>query len=189
MRPKRRQWKPLLVAIGLGMLAGGRVSADLPSADALFDALQRKTGDTVETDGSVWERAEALWAHADPGVAPVEDLLVPLEHHPDGTVKTILRAESARMPPGGCVRARGVYVESYDENKSLFRIIETDRCIFDSRGNRALGLGKVRLQHRGLRVEGTNVLWISGEQLVKIFVSPEVRIQGEMIDLTPGRNP
>lgn len=91
---------------------------------------------------------------------PAEDMVIPLESHPDGSVKMDAAAERAQIfEKEGLVWCGGVIVREYDMNGSVKMELSADNCVVD-RGTKsgwlegcAVGTyGNTRLEGRGIYV-------------------------------------
>ncbi|MBN1511528.1 MAG: hypothetical protein JXB13_05895 [Phycisphaerae bacterium] len=129
-----------------------------------------------------WAAAETLWNEEDPSASPIDNLALPLEHHENGAVRTLLRADHALVPPRGLIRATRVTTEWFDQDRRPMGVIKADRCLYDRQQQRGVCLGSVQLERQGLSMQGSNVLWISSEQLVKVFSDAQVRFNRKRID-------
>lgn len=120
----------------------------------------------------------AAWAQTvDPAAMPVENMSLPIAHHPGGQVRAMLKAVQALLPANdsGYVRAKDVVVELYDPAGQLEGIFITDSCIYDRKTESGYCEGKVRIERRGVHITGTNMVWNLSSRSAKILSQPEVR--------------
>lgn len=131
-------------------------------------ALKALSDDSCEDLIKLWEETK------DSDVTPIENLALPLESHANGRVKTLLRARYALVPVEGVVRGSGILVERYDSAGRLDCIIAADSCIFDRETERGYCEGNVRIERKGVRVTGVNMVWRVKEQGAKILSDAKV---------------
>ena len=127
------------------------------------------------------EREQALveaWGQAiDARAIPVENMSLPIAHHPNGRVRAQLQAGRALLPAedSGYVRATNVVIQLYSPTGLLEGIIVTENCFFDRAISSGYSEGRVRLEQRGLRIQGVNMVWNLDQGSAKILSQPEVR--------------
>jgi hypothetical protein len=153
----------LLAGRATGAPAAGAAPA---GTNALLTAAERERA-LVEA----WSQA------ADPRAMPVENMTLPVAHHPNGRVRALLRAGRALIPAAdsGYVRAQDVVIELYSEAGLLEGILVAENCFFDRATSAGYSEGKVRLEQRGVRIRGVNMVWNLEANSAKILSQPEVR--------------
>jgi hypothetical protein len=121
---------------------------------------------------------EAWRQAADPNALPVENMTLPVAHHPDGRVRALLKAGKALIPAvdSGYVRAQDVVVEIFDNAGHLEGIFITDNCFFDRATSDGYCEGKVRIEQRGVRIFGVDMVWNLETRRAKILSQAEVRL-------------
>ena len=120
---------------------------------------------------------EAWHQEVDPKAMPVENMTVPIAHHPNGSVRALLKAGRALIPAtdSGYVRAQDVVIELYDMARVLEGIFIADNCFYDRATAAGYCDGKVRIERKGVHVKGVNMVWNLNDHSAKILTQPEVR--------------
>ncbi len=101
----------------------------------------------------------------------VSNLRLPLQRHPNGRVKELFLAKEAEMTPDGrFVVDGGLLLLLLDENGATNGIGRGASGFYDRGSNYAECIGPVSLELRskGVRLEGTNMVWNSAETLLRI---------------------
>ena len=101
----------------------------------------------------------------------VSNLRLPLQRHPNGRVKELFLAKEGEMTPDGrFVVDGGIVVLLLDENGATNGIGRGVRGFYDRGSNYAECIGPVSLELRtkGVRLEGTNMVWNSADTLLAI---------------------
>ena len=153
----------LLAGRATGAPAAGAAPA---GTNALLTAAERERA-LVEA----WRQA------ADPQAMPVENMSLPIAHHANGRVRAQLRAGRALIPAqdSGYVRAQDVVIELFSEAGLLEGVLVAENCFFDRATSSGYSEGKVRLEQRGVRIRGANMVWNLESNSAKILSEPEVR--------------
>lgn len=112
------------------------------------------------------EKAEIV-----PGVISKLDL--PLDHHPDGTIKTHLVAERAQAK-GAVVEIDGMTVTITTPTGVVETTIEADTCNFDKAQNLAQSDGPITLTHPDLTLTGTGFRWSSQDERIEVLSNVKV---------------
>ena len=153
--------------------AGEEAPAAAAAAPAEADPEAAVEGMSSESYGDLLK----LWGEtAESGATPIENLSLPLESHPNGRIKALLRADQALVPVEGVVRGKGVVVELYDRDGVLECLIIADNCIFDRATQRGYCKGTVRIERRDARITGEGMVWMVREQGAKILSKAKVRL-------------
>ena len=152
----------LLTAILLFLLA-----AETPAFDASA-WLKRRQQFTQEA-----ERLRAAYTNVVAQVKePAEDLFVPLEEHPDGSVKTGLSAKRAQIfIDEGLVWAKDVVLRQHDERRAETLRIEAEELVFDRKARRGWAEGPAKVTRGKTSFSGRNVFFSSEEEYVLSFES------------------
>ena len=156
-----------MVLLPAGRAAGAPASGAAPAAtNAVLTEAERERA-LVEA----WRQA------ADPRAMPVENMTLPVAHHPNGRVRALLRAGRALIPAqdSGYVRAQDVVIELFSEAGLLEGVLVAENCFFDRATSAGYSEGKVRLEQRGVRIRGANMVWNLESNSAKILSEPEVR--------------
>ena len=158
-------------AAAMLLLAGGASGA--PGAGAA------PAGTNAVVTAAARERAlvEAWSQAADPKAMPVENMTLPVAHYPNGRVRALLRAGRALIPAAdsGYIRAQDVVIEIYSEAGLLEGILVAENAFFDRATSAGYSEGRVRLEQRGVRIRGVNMVWNLDQGSAKILSQPEVR--------------
>ncbi|MDE0837874.1 MAG: LPS export ABC transporter periplasmic protein LptC [Kiritimatiellae bacterium] len=107
----------------------------------------------------------------------VEDLRVPLEHFPDGTVKTEVTAKRAKVSDTGALIASGLKVEFRNPDGSVHTTLKSKVCVFDRVNKRADSDDDVELIKDGIKITGTGFVWTSDDERIKIKNNVEVTLE------------
>jgi hypothetical protein len=101
----------------------------------------------------------------------VSNLRLPLQRHPNGRVKELFLAKEAEMKPDGRFEASGgILLLLLDENGATNGVARGVRGFYDRGSNYAECIGPVSLElyTKGVRLEGTNMVWDSSETILRI---------------------
>jgi hypothetical protein len=116
----------------------------------------------------------ARYGFAQAIVEPSHDVRLPIEHFEDGSVKTLLTAELATIPPKGEIQAEKVRVEFYDEKGNIVSVMTADKCNFNRVNGMITSDTDVRLENGDDVVTGTGMECNVGERTVKILSNVKV---------------
>lgn len=177
---KNRKGLPLTaLAVALALLAPrSALSAD----DAADVSVEKQIGDALI---AAWQAGDA----ADANATPMEGLSFPIDHFEDGTVRAQFSAEWALLPADEAefIRAKGVYVELYNEDGDVIGIYVAENCIFDRTTRVGYCDGPVRIEYnapgRNIRVDGIGMQWNLATRNAKILSEPKVTMAGIMGEL------
>ncbi len=150
--------RSLLVLLLAGVLRA-QEGAPTPTAEAMLKTLREAWRSTPDDDRAM----------------PVENMTLPLDHHPNLRVRALLKAGKALVPNEGFVRASDVVIELYDELGKLEGLFVADHCIVDRATSSGYCEGKVRIERMGVRITGVDMLWLMEERNVRILSQAEVR--------------
>jgi len=100
---------------------------------------------------------------------PIKDLSLPLEHFENGSIKTQLKADFARVPPNGIIEALKVKVEFYNENGDVEVLMLSDDCRYDRESGQASSESSVYLERTDVVITGTGFTWDGKEQVIRIL--------------------
>ena len=115
------------------------------------------------------EKAEIV-----PGIITQLDL--PLEHHPDGSIKTHLVAERAQTK-GALMEINGMKVEITTPAGVVETVIEADNCNFDRDQNLAQSDGPITLTHPDLKMTGTGFRWSAADERIEVLSNVRVELK------------
>ena len=99
---------------------------------------------------------------------PIENLRLPLEHHPDGTVKRQLTAAQAYVPDRGPIKARDVTMKGYRADGTLEMVVTADECTYHRDRGKVTSSSAVRAVTRGVLISGKGFEWDARTQTVTI---------------------
>ena len=171
-KPRTRVLRPLATGVMLAVgVAAGSEKAPAP-------APRPAAAQSVQSARAAEQTLIAAWTQTvDPEAMPVENMSLPIAHHPGGQVRALLKAVHALLPASDSdyVRARDVVIELYDPAGLLEGIFITDTCIYDRKTESGYCEGKVRIERRGVHITGTNMVWNLNNRSAKILSRPEVR--------------
>ncbi len=106
---------------------------------------------------------------------PAEDVVVPIETFPDGSVKSIIHANKAQyFLKEGLVWAEGVTARKYKKDGSLDTVIVARHCVVDRVAKAGWAEGRARVTHGKTVLDGEDVYFSSPEGYVKVFKSAKV---------------
>ena len=173
-KPKTLGLRPLAT----GLLLAVSLAAGSEKAPAPAPAPRPVAKPPVQNARAAEQSLIAAWTQAvDPAAMPVENMALPIAHHPGGQVRAMLKAVKALLPANdsGYVRGQDVVIELYDPTGLLEGIFITDTCIYDRKTESGYCEGKVRIERRGVHITGTNMVWNLNNRSAKILSRPEVR--------------
>ena len=110
--------------------------------------------------------------------APIADLRIPLDHWPDGKVKTQVFAASARMAEeGGRVDASRIRIETYRPDGTVENRVLARDCSFDREKGSAASDGDVHFEREGMLITGRGFVWNEAEERINILRDVRVVLQ------------
>ena len=109
--------------------------------------------------------------------SPAENVSVPLEVHPDGTVKSRLRAGRAYMfLDTGFIWGENIRVEQYrPDGKTVEGFLTADNCIVDRKSKSGWVQGNAHMDWDGTSIKGRGIYFSFGREFIKIFSQTEIR--------------
>lgn len=106
---------------------------------------------------------------------PADDVTVPVETFPDGSVKTLIFAKRAQyFLDTGLVWASGVVVKKFKSDGSLDGRIDADSCVIDRFSKSGWAEGPATVVHGNTTFKGEGVYFSSPESYVKVFHRSEI---------------
>jgi len=101
---------------------------------------------------------------------PAEDVTVPIETHPDGSVKSVVYAKKAQFfLDTGMVWAEGVVLRKFKKDGSLDVRIDAEQCVIDRWTKSGWAEGRAKVAQGDTVFTGSNVYFSSPEGYVKVF--------------------
>lgn len=108
-------------------------------------------------------------------VEPAEDVLIPIETFPDGSVKTSVHAAKAvYFLESGLVWGEDVKVSKLDRAGEIDTEITAKNCVIDREKKSCWAEGKAAIRHRGTSFTGENVYFSSPEGYVMVLKNSEI---------------
>jgi len=116
-------------------------------------------------------------------VEPAENVVIPVESHPDGSVKTTVVAERAQIfLQEGFVWAEGVEIRQFGADGVEESRIEAENCIIDRSTKSGWTEGCAYAKYKGeAELEGENLYFSAEEEYVKIFTNTVLRADGRIL--------
>lgn len=155
------------VALGVFLGVGATVfSAEDPVVERWFarhgDALWRPLAEK-------WPAAQAAMT------APVEKLVLPLDHYPNGRARAIFRAEKSQLLSDGLIYAEGVAVDLLTESGEPDGRLTAEGCLFDRTKKEGYCEGLVSVVKGSDRLKGRGMYFSIEAQFIKILSECEIR--------------
>lgn len=138
-------------------------------------------GDKADAqEGAASGRVENVVA-AIPTNAPIENIRIPVERWPDGTIKTQIHAASAQMPEeGGDVLADRLRIEMFTPSGALENLVLAKDCRYNRQNGQAFSEGSVHFEREGVLITGRGFQWNGTDEVVKITSNVRVVLQHNM---------
>ena len=111
--------------------------------------------------------------------SPAENLTVPIEHFPDGSVKATISARRAQVfLDSDYVWGEGVVVREYDADGKVELTLSAESCVVDRARKCGWAEGAAKASAHGqATVEGVGIYFSFSEEFVKIFSNAEIRFE------------
>ncbi len=108
--------------------------------------------------------------------SPAQNVTVPIEHFPDGSVKASVTARQAQFfMDKGLVWCEGLCVREFlVDGKTERGRVEAENCVIDRETRSGWAKGKVRAIYDKTTVEGDSVYFSFEEEFVKILVNSRI---------------
>lgn len=116
-----------------------------------------------------------------PAQEPIENLRVPVEYYPDGTLKTELFAERADVLADSTIAASGVTLQMFSTNAVVEATVKVVDVIFQRDQQIATSEKEVEMQHGVLRITGEGCIWNGTNGVLRILRRARVSFPSEMI--------
>lgn len=108
---------------------------------------------------------------------PIENLRLPIEHYPDGTVKTQLTAGLALMGSSGMMTASNVVFTLFRSDGSVDAVIHAEDCRYDKEAKTAESESSIRIERSGVTISGKGFEWRGDQERVRILSLAKVRFK------------
>ncbi len=108
---------------------------------------------------------------------PAENVVLPIEFHANGAVKSRLKAGKAFMfADTGLIWGEKIRVEQYREDgRTVEASLVADNCIIDRKAKSGWVEGNARMDWDGTSVSGRGIYFSFDREFVKIFSQTEIR--------------
>ena len=139
------------------------------AASAAFDSAEWLAKREMLTREA--ERLQAAYSNCLARVSEAaEDVVVPLETFPDGSVKSSVRAKRAQFfLDTGLVWAEGVTVKKLDDAGKVVAQIDATSCVIDRTTKSGWAEGPAKLRHGTTEFDGEGVYFSSPEGYVSVM--------------------
>lgn len=115
--------------------------------------------------------------------SPAENVSIPIETFPDGTVKSRVTAARAHMfQDSGYVWGEKVRVEQYKEGGKLYASLDAENCVVDRKTKSGWVEGAARMVYGDASVEGCGIYFSLTNEFIKIFSQSKIRTGHSGID-------
>ena len=115
---------------------------------------------------------------------PAIDVTVPVDAHPDGTVKTSIKAAKVQFfPETGLVWGEDVVVSMFSANGEIEAHVSAASCVVDRTSKSGWAPGRASVVYKGTEVCGESVYFSAEEEYVAIsrgakIVSSDMKLEG-----------
>lgn len=115
---------------------------------------------------------------------PAEDVAIPLEKYPNGTVKSRLKAKKAYMSiDTGFIWGEEIRVEQYKpDGKTIESYLTADNCILDRKTKSGWVEGNAHMDWEGTDIKGRGIYFSFDREFIKIFSQTEIRTKAFKLD-------
>lgn len=159
--------------------AGGCLAA----AILLLCAVRGRAGDKSDADRWLerppdegWRALAERWQPVKASMtSPVENLLLPLDHFPNGRVRAQLAAKKAQVFSDGIIFAEDVTVALFNDRGEPDGCLTAEGCIFDRSTKNGYCEGPVSMEKEGDRLKGRGMYFSFERQSIKILGDCEIR--------------
>ena len=127
-------------------------------------------------DGEADRLRRAYAACAAHIVSPAENVTLPVESHPDGSVKASVSAKAAQFfIDEGLVWGTNVVVRQFATNGVVEAEVEADCCVVDRNAKAGWVEGRVRARYLTTELEGERIYLSFSEEFVRISTNTVIR--------------
>jgi len=114
---------------------------------------------------------------------PAADVTLPIERHPDGSVKASVTAKQAQVFLDlGMVWGTGVVVTQFATNGVVEARVEADGCVIDRATKSGWVQGHAKAFYLGNEVEGDGIYFSFEEEFVTIYANTKIRVKDQKFD-------
>ena len=108
--------------------------------------------------------------------SPAENVSIPIETFPDGTVKSRVTAARAHMfPDTGLVWGEKVHVEQFKEGGKPYASLDAENCVIDRKTRTGWVEGSAKMVYGDSSVKGRGIYFSLTNEFIKIFSQSEIR--------------
>jgi hypothetical protein len=135
------------------------------------------TNQNVTLKDVLWPDLATLWqkTNVQEDGSPIENLTLPLEHHLNGRVKTVLQARTAIMSDERYIRFWGATIDLFTSEGLPDGRIQAENGIYDRETQRGYCPGAIKLVRTDVQIAGKGVYWSAERQRMRILAQGEVR--------------
>ena len=114
---------------------------------------------------------------------PAADVTLPIERHPDGSVKVSVTAKQAQVFLDiGMVWGSEVVVAQFSTNGVVEARVEADNCVIDRTTKSGWVQGHAKAFYLGNEVEGDGIYFSFEEEFVTIYANTKIRVKDQKFD-------
>lgn len=114
---------------------------------------------------------------------PATDVTIPIERHPDGSVKASITAKKAQVfLDVGMVWGTEVVVTQFSANGVVEARVEADCCVVDRTTKSGWVEGHAKAFYLGNEVEGDGIYFSFEEEFVTIYANTKIRVKDQKFD-------
>ena len=114
---------------------------------------------------------------------PAENVTIPLESYPDGSVKSVISAGAAQFfLDTGFVWGTNVLVRQMSTNGVVEAEVAADRCVVDRQTKSGWAEGRARAAYQKNEVSGDGIYFSFPEEYVTICSNTQITIRDQKID-------
>ena len=118
-------------------------------------------------------------------VAPAENVTLPVESHPDGSVKSSIAASGAQFfLDTGFVWGTNVVVRQTSTNGVVEAEVTADSCVVDRHTRSGWAEGHAHARYLKNEVEGDGIYFSFSEEFVTIYANTRIRAEDQKFDTT-----
>lgn len=157
---------------GFGALSNGKVQGERQaggfSADVWFARRDNASAEAARLRHEYTKCLEAV-------NAPAENVTVPVESYPDGSVKASIFAEKAQFfIENGKVWGEGVVIRQFSRDGQVEAEVKARNCVVDRMTRNGWAEGRCSVTHGGTMVEGDGIYFSLADEY--LMISENTRI-------------
>jgi len=130
------------------------------------------------------ERLQAAYTSCVARVSePATDVTIPIERHPDGSVKASVTAKKAQVfLEVGLIWGTEVVVTQISTNGVVEARVDADNCVIDRTTKSGWVEGHAKAFYLGNEVEGDGIYFSFEEEFVTIYANTKIRVKDQKFD-------